>query len=55
MRWTLAGLGNPGPEYALTRHNVGFQVVEGMAKDLRMAWRKGQKRFLLRPFFVGGG
>jgi PTH1 family peptidyl-tRNA hydrolase len=52
MRWTLAGLGNPGPEYAMTRHNVGFQVVEGMAKDLRMAWRKAKNVSYSGPFLL---
>ena len=30
----IAGLGNPGREYADTRHNIGFMVVEALASQL---------------------
>ncbi len=36
----LLGLGNPGEQFARTRHNVGFRVIESFAKDLGLRWRR---------------
>ena len=32
----VAGLGNPGPEYAGTRHNIGYEVVDALA--IKLGW-----------------
>jgi peptidyl-tRNA hydrolase, PTH1 family len=34
----LIGLGNPGPKYLMTRHNVGFLFLDVIAQDERASW-----------------
>ena len=57
----IVGLGNPGREYEMTRHNTGFMVVDELANKLDATFEdkrygfvaetsiKGRKVFILKP------
>ena len=48
--WLVVGLGNPGPQYAGNRHNVGQMVVDELARRMRVALANHKGRA-----FVGEG
>lgn len=41
--WIIVGLGNPGPEYEKTRHNIGQMVLDELAKEVGGSFKKHSK------------
>ena len=53
MAHVVVGLGNPGPEYRDTRHNIGQRVVDHLAQRLKKAWHPDARALVARGSWRG--
>ena len=53
-RWLVVGLGNPGPEYAGNRHNLGFGVVDLLASRINAGFKRDRSRVHAATGRLGG-
>lgn len=43
--YVVVGLGNPGTKYELTRHNIGFQILDRLALKYKMKFKSSKKDY----------
>ncbi|REE02199.1 aminoacyl-tRNA hydrolase [Marinoscillum furvescens] len=53
MKYLIAGLGNIGPEYELTRHNIGFLVLDRLADQQGAKFEHGRHAFFTEFKYKG--
>lgn len=52
--YLIAGLGNPGRQYDMTRHNIGFEVIDYMADQYNVKVKKLKFKGLYADTVIGG-
>ena len=50
----IVGLGNPGTKYEKTKHNVGFMVIDELAKKHQVTFKKNAFQALVGEYFENG-
>jgi peptidyl-tRNA hydrolase, PTH1 family len=53
-RWLIAGLGNPGPQYAGNRHNAGYLCCDEIAGDLGVPFKRDKSRAFVATGTLAG-
>jgi peptidyl-tRNA hydrolase, PTH1 family len=53
MKFLIAGLGNIGPDYTLTRHNIGFMVLDLLAEKYKLTFTSARYAWFTEYRFKG--